>query len=146
MDASRNCQPCSRGNYCLGGDKTVNPNNTESKCPDGLTTAFSGAKSKEHCFTKPGYGRVSTRISDGTTSLSAVLCPVGTYNVGSNTAGCVKCGVGLTTATNGSTGYTNCSECARLGCRTCQVQPLQGKATTYVSSSSSSSSRSGALL
>jgi hypothetical protein len=110
MDASRNCKACSVGKYCLGGDETVNPNNTDSTCPDGLATTFLGAKSQAQCFTKPGYGRVTTRISDGTTSLSGVLCPVGEFNVGSNTAGCQKCGVGLTTATNGSTMWSDCSE------------------------------------
>jgi hypothetical protein len=94
----------------LGGDDTVNPNNTESTCPDGLTTTFLGAKSQAQCFTKPGYGRASIRISDGTILLSGVLCPVGTFNVGGNTASCQKCGVGLTTATNGSKTWSDCSE------------------------------------
>jgi hypothetical protein len=62
------------------------------------------------CFTQAGYGRVSTRGSDGKVSLTAVLCPIGTYNVGANTAGCQKCGAGLTTAAEGSTAATDCSE------------------------------------
>jgi hypothetical protein len=111
MDANKNCQSCALGKFCLGGDATVNPENTESTCPDGLATTFAGAKSQAQCFTKPGYGRVSTKGSDGKVSLSGVLCDVGTYNVGSNTAGCQKCGAGLTTATNGSISASDCSEC-----------------------------------
>jgi hypothetical protein len=110
MDASKDCKPCSAGKYCLGGDATVNPDNRETTCPDGLATTFPGAWKQDQCFTKPGYGLVSTRIKNGTTVLSAVLCPVGTINLGGNTAGCVKCGVGLTTAANGSTMWSDCSE------------------------------------
>jgi hypothetical protein len=110
MDANKNCQPCTLGKFCLGGDTTVNPNNLESACPDGLATTFAGAKSQAQCFTQPGYGRVSTKGSDGKVSLSGVVCEVGTYNVGSNTAGCQKCGAGLTTVTNTSTSASACRE------------------------------------
>jgi hypothetical protein len=59
MDANKDCKPCTAGKFCLGGDLTLNPNNQETECPDGLITTFSGAKSRAQCFTKPGYGRVS---------------------------------------------------------------------------------------
>jgi hypothetical protein len=110
MDANKNCQPCTLGKFCLGGDATINPNNAESTCPDGLATTFAGAKSQAQCFTQAGYGRVSTKGSDGKVTLSGVVCEVGTYNVGSNTAGCQKCGAGLTTATNTSTSASACRE------------------------------------
>jgi hypothetical protein len=111
MDAvTKSCKPCTLGKYCLGGDLTVNPNNEENECPEGLQTTFAGAKSQAQCFTKPGYGRVSQQGSNGKVSLSAVLCAEGSYNVGSNTAGCQKCGAGLTTATNGSDAAADCCE------------------------------------
>jgi hypothetical protein len=110
MTANKNCAPCSNGKFCLGGDATVNPKNEESACPDGLRTTFAGAKSRAQCFTKPGYGRVSTFGSNGKVSLSGVLCAAGSYNVGSNTAGCQKCAPGLTTPTNGSTSASACCE------------------------------------
>jgi hypothetical protein len=124
MDANRNCQPCTLGKFCLGGDTTVNPNNTESACPDGLATIFAGAKSQAQCFTKPGYGRVAVQASNGKVSYAGMLCPVATYNVGGNTAGCQNCGPGLTTATNGSTSAAACSECGIpccCSCVTCQA-------------------------
>ncbi|WIA08977.1 hypothetical protein OEZ85_008391 [Tetradesmus obliquus] len=109
MDAvTKECKPCSMGKYCLGGDLTVNPNNEEKACPEGLETTFAGAKSQAQCFTKAGYGRASRLGSNGKIILSGVLCPEGTYNVGSNTAGCQKCGAGLTTATNGSDAASAC--------------------------------------
>ncbi|WIA14315.1 hypothetical protein OEZ85_002847 [Tetradesmus obliquus] len=108
MDANKNCQPCSKGKFCLGGDATVNPTNAESTCPDGLETTFAGAKSQAQCFTKPGYGRTAAKGSDGKVSLAGVVCDIATYNVGSNTAGCQKCGAGLTTATNGSDSASDC--------------------------------------
>jgi hypothetical protein len=110
MDANKDCKPCAKGKFCLGGDTTVNPNNLESICPDGLETTFAGAKSQAQCFTKAGYGRVSTKGSDGKVSLTGVLCDVATYNVGSNTAGCQKCGAGLTTAATGSDSAFLCCE------------------------------------
>jgi hypothetical protein len=76
-----------------------------------LLTTFAGAKSQAQCFTKPGYGRVSTKGSDGKVSLTGVLCDVATYNVGSNTASCQKCSAGLTTSTTGSTAASDCREC-----------------------------------
>jgi hypothetical protein len=143
MDASNNCQPCTLGKYCLGGDLTVNPNNTAKDCPDGLATTFAGAKSQAQCFTKPGYGRKSQTGSNGKVILSGELCPVGSYNVGSNTAGCQKCGAGLTTANNGSDAAADCSEChgwlpAYVGCISCnfnahsQQQKQQPAATTVL--------------
>jgi hypothetical protein len=48
----------------------VNPDNREFTCPDGLAATFSGAKSREQCFTKPGYGRESIKISNGTIVMS----------------------------------------------------------------------------
>jgi hypothetical protein len=110
MDANKDCKPCALGKFCLGGDATVNPNNLEATCPDGLATTFAGAKSQAQCFTKPGYGRVSTKGGDGKVSLTGVLCDVATYNVGSNTAGCQKCGAGLTTAATGSDSASLCCE------------------------------------
>jgi hypothetical protein len=101
MDANKDCKPCALGKFCLGGDATVNPNNLEATCPEGLATTFAGAKSQAQCFTKPGYGRVSTKGSDGKVSLTGV---------GSNTAGCQKCGAGLTTATTGSDSASLCCE------------------------------------
>jgi hypothetical protein len=65
--------------------------------------------------------------SDGKVSLSGALCDVATYNVGSNTAGCQKCGEGLTTATNGSTSASDCSEC--LLC--CAVLSCSGLPSAY---------------
>jgi hypothetical protein len=116
MDNDGNCQPCTPGKFCPGGDTTSNPNNLELDCPEGLQTTFAGAKSQAQCFTKPGYGRVSTKGSDGKVSLTGVLCPVGTYNVGANTAGCQNCGPGLTTATNGSSSAAACREYSAVLC------------------------------
>lgn len=94
----------------MGGDAKVNSNNAATACPTGLTTTFAGAKSQAQCFTKPGYGRVSARGADGKVTLSAVQCATGTYNVGSNTAGCQKCGSGLDTAGPGSNSSSLCRE------------------------------------
>jgi hypothetical protein len=102
----------------MGGDATLNPNNAASDCPQGLQTLFAGAKSQAQCFTQAGYGRVSSRGQDGKTVLSSVLCDVGTYNVGGNSAGCQRCGPGLTTASNGSTSAAACGE--YCGCITQQ--------------------------
>jgi hypothetical protein len=89
MNAKMECMPCSAGKYRLGWHLKANPDNKELDCPDGLATTFLGAKSKQQCFTTPGYGRVVTQLANGTVSMSGVLCPVGTYNMGSNTAGCL---------------------------------------------------------
>lgn len=62
------------------------------------------------CFTEAGFGRTSTRGADGKVTLSATACPVGTYNVGQNTAGCQKCGAGLTTAGEKSKAADDCSK------------------------------------
>jgi hypothetical protein len=124
MDANKDCKPCALGKFCLGGDATVNPNNVEATCPEGLLTTFAGAKSQAQCFTKPGYGRVSTKGSDGKVSLTGVLCDVATYNVGSNTAGCQKCGAGLTTATTGSDSASLCCECLYTCCSLACVRAL----------------------
>jgi hypothetical protein len=78
MDANRDSTACSPGKFCPGGDTTSNPDNLEFDCPEGLQTTFAGAKSQAQCFTKPGYGCVSTSGSDGKVSLTGVLCPVGT--------------------------------------------------------------------
>ncbi|KAF6261334.1 hypothetical protein COO60DRAFT_1699888 [Scenedesmus sp. NREL 46B-D3] len=102
------CQPCEQGKYCTGGDATYNFNNAASDCPQGLQTLFAGAKSQAQCFTQPGYGRVSSRALDGKTILSAVLCDIGTYNLGGNSAGCQRCGPGLVTAGNGSASASAC--------------------------------------
>lgn len=74
------------------------------------------------CVTMAGFGRVSTRGTDGKVSLTAMQCPIGTYNVGNNTAGCQKCGAGLTTAALGSQSMSDCSECLGLTC-TRQQEP-----------------------
>jgi hypothetical protein len=87
-----------------------NPNNIESDCPAGLETTFAGAKSQAQCFTMPGFGRVSTKGSDGKVTLSGVACELSTYNVGKNTAGCQKCGPGLTTENEQSDAVALCSE------------------------------------
>jgi hypothetical protein len=110
MDENGDCQTCTEGKYCPGGD-AANPNSNSADCPAGLATTFAGAKSQAQCFTQAGHGRVSTKGSDGKVTLSAVVCEVGTYNVGSNTAGCQKCGAGLTTAGNTSTSAADCGEC-----------------------------------
>jgi hypothetical protein len=62
------------------------------------------------CFTKPGFGRVSTRGNDGKVTVEGKECEQGTYNVGGNTAGCQKCGAGLNTAGTGSTSASACRE------------------------------------
>eukprot|EP00882_Tetradesmus_deserticola_P015681 GHRQ01016708.1.p1 GENE.GHRQ01016708.1~~GHRQ01016708.1.p1 ORF type:complete len:240 (+),score=28.06 GHRQ01016708.1:670-1389(+) len=110
MDVNKACVPCTLGKYCPGGDPSDNPNNLEFSCSSGLQTTMAGAKSEAQCFTLPGYGRVSMRGDDGSVYQTSVLCPIGTYNVGSNTAGCQYCGPGLTTATNGSTSNAACRE------------------------------------
>lgn len=110
MDVNKVCQTCTLGKYCLGGDAKINPNNTESDCPGGLQTIFAGAKSQAQCFTKAGYGRTATKQANGQVALSAVQCPVGTYNVGGNTAGCQKCSAGLTTAASSSNSASLCCE------------------------------------
>jgi hypothetical protein len=125
MDTNKDCKPCTAGKFCLGGDLTLNPLNEETACPDGLITTFAGAKSRAQCFTKPGYGRVSTQGSNGQVTLSGVLCAVGSYNVGSNTAGCQKCGAGLTTASTGSDDSSDCSECLAARIHVLLDQPCQ---------------------
>jgi len=107
------CVSCPAGQFCLGGSAKA-PDSPATNCPAGLATKFSGAKSQQQCFTTPGYGRVSNR-----TGLVGVQCEAGTYNIGGNTAGCQKCGPGLTTQQAGS---SNSSQCAsprllqRQGC------------------------------
>ncbi len=100
------CKSCTPGSFCPGGDALGN--SPQSDCPDGLATTFAGAKSEAQCFTEAGYGRVATKQADGKVSLTGVVCPVGTYNVGKNTAGCQKCGAGLTTAGNTTTVAADC--------------------------------------
>lgn len=90
------CNPCPKGQFCPGGGKD-NLESTPFTCSAGLETRFIGAKSAAQCFTKPGFGRIQTRNANGAVSYSAVPCPVGTYNVGGNTAQCQRCGAGLTT-------------------------------------------------
>ena len=81
-----------------------------SDCPSGLESKFAGAKSQAQCFTKPGFGRKSVRGTNGVVSYEGVSCPQATYNVGGNTAGCQKCGAGLTTAATQSSAPGDCSE------------------------------------
>jgi hypothetical protein len=66
------------------------------------------------CFTKPGNGRTSVRGANGVITYQGVVCPVGTYNVGGNTAGCQKCGAGLTTNSTGSASSSDCRESQAL--------------------------------
>ena len=103
------CVPCAEGQYCLGGDAT-NTDSAASDCPTGLATVFAGAKSQAQCFTTQGYGRVATRGANGKVELSGSLCGVGLYNVGGNTAGCQRCGAGLTTSGQGSSSTSQCCE------------------------------------
>jgi hypothetical protein len=60
------------------------------------------------CFTQPGYGRKSVRLANGQVTYVGALCPIGTYNIGGNTAGCQSCNPGLTTADMGSVASTDC--------------------------------------
>eukprot|EP00775_Hariotina_reticulata_P003324 gene3324-3601_t len=87
---SATCLACDAGQYCPGGD-AVAVNSDMVACPAGLETKFPGAKSVAQCFTQAGYGRKTVRGSNGATSYAGVACPVGTFNVGGNTAGCQKC-------------------------------------------------------
>jgi len=89
-----------------GGDAN-SANSPATDCPTGLATKFTGAKSSAQCFTQEGYGRKSTRdAGTGVVSYTGVICPVATYNVGGNTAGCQKCGAGLTTDGTGKSNAT----------------------------------------
>ncbi|WIA33742.1 hypothetical protein OEZ86_006857 [Tetradesmus obliquus] len=100
------CVPCSTPYYCSGGG-AANPLATPSSCPDGLVTISAGAKSETQCYTAGGFGRSTTLLSNGTAVVVSVLCPVGTYNSGGNTAGCQQCGNGLTTTAAGSTSISH---------------------------------------
>ncbi|WIA13594.1 hypothetical protein OEZ85_007160 [Tetradesmus obliquus] len=100
------CVPCSTPYYCSGGG-AANPLATPSSCPDGLVTISAGAKSETQCYTAGGFGRSTTLLSNGTAVVVSVLCPVGTYNSGGNTAGCQQCGPGLTTTAAGSTSISH---------------------------------------
>ena len=62
------------------------------------------------CFTLPGYGRATRAGVNGQVVYAASVCPVGTFNIGGNTAGCQRCGVGLTTMQEGSNSTLQCSE------------------------------------
>eukprot|EP00775_Hariotina_reticulata_P003830 gene3830-4087_t len=77
-------------------------------CPSGLETRFPGAKSLAQCFTQAGYGRKTVRGSNGASSYVGVTCPIGTFNLGGNTAGCQKCGAGLTTSAAGKSSASDC--------------------------------------
>jgi hypothetical protein len=77
-------------------------------CPPGLETRFPGAKSLAQCFTQAGHGRKTVRGANGATSYIGVICPVGSFNVGGNTAGCQKCGAGLTTSGTGKRSFSDC--------------------------------------
>lgn len=101
------CASCPPGQYCLGGSGKA-PTSPATDCPDGLATKFAGAKSQQQCFTSAGYGRYSTRLPNNTVVLEGRLCPQGTYNIGGNTAGCQKCGPGLTTQQDGSSSASQC--------------------------------------
>lgn len=107
-DATSTCLPCPSGQFCVGGNGRTNANSEASNCPDGLLTRFTGAKSSAQCFTVAGYGRRSVRGANGVITYSAAPCPVGTYNVGGNTAACQKCGNGLTTNSTQSTSADAC--------------------------------------
>uniref|UniRef100_A0A383V609 Tyrosine-protein kinase ephrin type A/B receptor-like domain-containing protein n=1 Tax=Tetradesmus obliquus TaxID=3088 RepID=A0A383V609_TETOB len=101
------CEPCPVGKFCAGGS-AANDKSDATDCPANLATTFIGAKSQAQCFTLAGFGRVSTKGTDGKVSLTGVQCLKGTYNVGNNTAGCQKCGAGLTTADDGATSMAEC--------------------------------------
>lgn len=45
MSETGACVPCTRGLYCVGGDRK-NPNSTSTACPAGLATRIVGAKSQ----------------------------------------------------------------------------------------------------
>ncbi|WIA13038.1 hypothetical protein OEZ85_006646 [Tetradesmus obliquus] len=94
-DISNWCAPCPKGQYCPGGGAD-NPESAASSCPEGLATVSTGAKSSTQCFTAPGFGRTTTQVGIQTV-VQVTECPIGTYNTGGNTAGCQKCGAGLTT-------------------------------------------------
>lgn len=108
-DPTSRCDVCPLGSYCLGGD-AANPRSLPTQCPSGLATVSAGAKSPAQCFTKPGFGRSSARGANGAVQLQGQQCPVGTYNIGSNTAGCFRCNPGLTTLQTGSDEMTDCGE------------------------------------
>ena len=108
--ATGTCAACTAGKYCPGGDGQNTDLGPESECPSGLESKFAGAKSQAQCFTKAGNGRKSVRGANGVISYEGVACPVGTYNVGGNTAGCQKCGAGLTTASDASSSPSACRE------------------------------------
>eukprot|EP00775_Hariotina_reticulata_P006225 gene6225-6462_t len=110
--SSSTCEACTLGSYCPGGNAAAVDSPLQS-CPSGLETKSSGAKSVAQCFTQQGYGRRTVRETNGVTSYSGEICPVGTFNMGGNTAGCQKCGAGLTTS---ATGKSSASDClARAG-------------------------------
>lgn len=73
-----------------------------------LLLACHASRRSSQCFTLPGFGRVSSRGENGQVVLSAVACPLATYNVGGNTAGCQACPPGLTTAAVGANSTSNC--------------------------------------
>lgn len=105
---------------CAGaGGSAAAPSSASTPCPEGLETKFTGAKSVAQCFTKLGYGRKATRNpTTGVVTYSGVLCAVATYNVGGNTAGCQKCGAGLTTnGTGKGNAATDC--CKHLRTQLC---------------------------
>lgn len=104
------CVACTQGKYCPGGAGDSSDYGAELDCPSGLESKFAGSKSQAQCFTKAGFGRKSVRGTNGVITYEGVQCDVATYNVGGNTAGCQKCGAGLTTATAGSSASTACRE------------------------------------
>lgn len=106
--AAAACEPCPQALFCTGGSAKSNPGSAALRCPRGLATRIAGAKSQAQCLTLPGFGRVSQRSGNGAIVLFAEECPVGSFNVGGNTASCQACGAGLTT--NG-TGATSASAC-----------------------------------
>jgi len=103
------CLACTAGSYCPGGDALA-VNSPSQHCPPGLETKLPGAKSLAQCFTRAGYGRETVHWMNGTTSYIGVICPVGSFNVGGNTAGCQKCYAGLTTSGTGKSSSRECCE------------------------------------
>lgn len=106
------CNLCQKPQYCPGGHPVDNPDSSAMDCKPGLASMFNGAESEAACLSLPGFSRNVIRLPNGKLSYTAVPCPLGTFNVGGNSAGCVSCGTGLSTNDRGKTSDKDCGEFA----------------------------------
>ncbi|KAG8873931.1 hypothetical protein FRB98_008718 [Tulasnella sp. 332] len=93
-------------NNCPGGTADTGyykGNGPCTQCPNGFTTAGSGATEPSQCNVCPAGSYIQ--------SSTCTVCPIGQYSTTSGSTYCSVCPDGQTTTGVGSTSQTQCNSC-----------------------------------